>query len=85
MENVYVLYVDVLTNIIKMSKEIKNLKIKIILWYVIGVTGLLILMKYNLLAGFMLILGTMIGSYVEITGFNNIPYPKTKKDEKTNI
>ena len=68
-----------------MNKEIKNLKIKIILWYVIGVTGLLILMKYNLLAGFMFILGTMIGSYVEITGFNNVPYPKTKKDEKTNI
>ena len=68
-----------------MNKEIKNLKIKIILWYVIGVTGLLILMKYDLLAGFMFILGTMIGSYVGITGFNNVPYPKTKKDEKTNI
>ena len=65
-----------------MSKEIKNLKIKIILWYVIGVPGLLILMKYNLLAGLMLILGTMIGSIIEITGFNNVSYTKTKKDEK---
>lgn len=64
-----------------MNKEIKNLKIKIILWYAIGVPGLLILMKYNLLAGLMLILGTMIGSTIEITGFNNVPYPKTKKDE----
>ncbi len=67
-----------------MSKEIKNLKIKIILWYVIGVPGLLILMKYNLLAGLMLILGTMIGSIIEITGFNNVSYPKTKKDECKN-
>lgn len=67
-----------------MGKEIKNLKIKIILWYAIGIPGLPILMKYNVLAGFMLVLGLMIGSFIEITGFNSAPWPKSKRKYKTN-
>jgi hypothetical protein len=52
---------------------------KSILWYGISIPSIFILMVYNPLAGFMFCIGLMVGSIMEVTGFNR-SHLKEKKD-----
>jgi len=46
-------------------------RLKTIIWLSIVVPFTLILMCYNMLAGFMFCIGLVVGSIVEKTGFND--------------